>query len=146
MADTRTPEQRRRIMQAVGTRDTGPELALRRMLHRMGYRYRLHARELPGRADLYFPGRRKAIFVHGCFWHGHTCRKGRLPRSRLEYWAPKIAQNKRRDRANGKALKDLGIETLVVWQCQLRDCDRLKSVLVLFLGRPGPNRAKRPRN
>lgn len=145
MADTRTPEQRRRIMQSVGTSNTGPEVALRRMLHRMGYRYRLHARELPGKVDLYFPSRRKAIFVHGCFWHGHSCRKGRLPSSRLDYWAPKIQQNKRRDRSNVRALKKLGIESLIVWQCQLRDCDELKPVLVLFLGRKGSNRATKPR-
>lgn len=145
MADTRTPAQRRRIMQAVGTSDTGPEIALRKLLHAMGYRYRLHARELPGRVDIYFPSRRKAIFVHGCYWHGHRCKKGRLPRSRLDYWGPKIAQNKSRDRSNVRALKHLGVQPLVVWQCQLRDCERLKSVLVLFLGRPGPNRARKPR-
>ena len=81
--DTRTPEQRRRIMQAVGSKHTGPELVVRRLLHRMGYRYRLHRRDLPGRPDIAFISRRKAIFVHGCFWHGHDCPKGRLPKSRL---------------------------------------------------------------
>lgn len=147
MADTRSPEQRRRIMQSVGTADTGPELVVRRLLHRLGYRYRLHARELPGRVDLYFPARKKAIFVHGCFWHGHRCRKGKLPQSRLDYWGPKIARNKERDRANIRALRKLGIEPLIVWQCQLRDMERLNSVLVLFLDRPiQRNRATRSGN
>jgi DNA mismatch endonuclease, patch repair protein len=142
MADTRTPEQRTRIMQAVGVRDTGPEMVVRRMLHRIGYRYRLHACELPGKVDIYFPSRRKAIFVHGCFWHGHRCRKGRLPSSRLNYWGPKIAANRLRDQRNIRALRRMGIETKVVWQCQIRDCAALQSVLVLFLGRAGKNRVK----
>ncbi len=86
--DTRTSEQRRRIMQAVKSRDTGPEMIVRRLLHRMGYRYRLHRKDLPGKPDVALVSRRKAIFVHGCFWHGHGCPKGRLPKSRLDYWQP----------------------------------------------------------
>src|ERR1051325_667957 len=97
MTDTRTKEQRSRIMKSVGTRDTGPELAVRRMLHRMGYRYRLHRKDLPGRPDIAFPSRRKAIFVHGCFWHGHACSKGKLPKSRLDYWTAKVKANQDRD-------------------------------------------------
>lgn len=143
MADTRSPAVRRKIMQAVKTTDTGPEMVVRRMLHRMGYRYRLHAEELPGRVDLYFPKRRKAIFVHGCFWHGHSCRKGRPPKSRLEYWAPKISANRSRDRRNVRELRALGIETKVVWQCQLLNCQKLSDVLVLFLGRTGQNRPRK---
>ena len=85
VADTRTPEQRRRIMQSVKTENTGPELVVRRLLHGMGYRYRLHRRDLAGKPDIVFVSRRKAIFVHGCFWHGHSCPKGRLPKSRLDY-------------------------------------------------------------
>src|ERR1035438_3891223 len=108
MADTRTPEQRRRIMQSVGTRDTGPELKVRRLLFSLGYRYRLNAKKLPGRPDIVFPGRMKAIFVHGCFWHGHGCRKGRAPKSRIEYWKPKLKNNRRRDLAQSRALKTLG--------------------------------------
>jgi DNA mismatch endonuclease, patch repair protein len=95
--DTRTPDQRSRIMQAVKQKDTGPELLLRRALHRLGYRYRTHAKDLPGRPDLVFASRKKVIFVHGCFWHGHDCSKGRLPKSRPEYWIPKIEANKARD-------------------------------------------------
>src|SRR5712664_2810518 len=97
MADTRTKEQRSRIMKSVGTYHTGPELTVRRLLHRLGYRYRLHRRDLPGRPDIVFPGRRKAIFIHGCFWHGHDCSKGKLPKSRTEYWTAKIRANQDRD-------------------------------------------------
>lgn len=143
MADTRTPAQRRAIMQAVGTKDTGPELAVRKVLHGLGYRYRLHAPDLPGRVDIFLPRHRKAIFVHGCFWHGHRCAKGRLPRSRLDYWGPKIVANRQRDRANRRALKRLGIQPLVIWQCQTRDCARLADVLVLFLRGRTSNRAKK---
>ena len=82
--DTRTPQQRRRIMQAVKSRDTKPEMVVRRCLHAMGYRYRLHRKDLPGRPDIVFAGRRKAIFVHGCFWYRHGCAKGQLPKSRLD--------------------------------------------------------------
>ena len=88
--DTRTPQQRRRIMQAIKSRDTKPEMVVRRCLHAMGYRYRLHRKDLPGRPDIMFAGRRKGIFVHGCFWHRHGCAKGRLPKSRLKYWKPKL--------------------------------------------------------
>jgi len=90
MSDTRTPDQRRRIMQSVKTKNTGPELAVRKALHAEGYRFRLHRRDLPGSPDVVFPGRNKVIFIHGCFWHGHACKKGAAPKSRLEYWGPKI--------------------------------------------------------
>jgi DNA mismatch endonuclease (patch repair protein) len=134
MADTRTPEQRRRIMQSVGTRDTGPELKVRRLLFSLGYRYRLNAKKLPGRPDIVFPGRMKAIFVHGCFWHGHGCRKGRAPKSRIEYWKPKLKNNRRRDLAQSRALKTLGWSVLVIWQCETNDPEDLGARLVAFLG------------
>jgi DNA mismatch endonuclease (patch repair protein) len=133
MADTRNAEQRRRIMQAVGTRDTGPELAVRRMLHGMGYRYRLQARDLPGRPDVVFRSRKKVIFVHGCFWHGHRCRKGRAPKSRLEYWGPKLAANRARDKAQVRALRKMGWSVLTIWQCQTANVERLRDRLVGFL-------------
>ena len=95
--DTRTEEQRRRIMQAVRTRDTGPEMIVRRLLHSLSYRYRLHRNDLPGKPDVAFLSRRKAIFVHGCFWHGHGCPQGRPPKSRLDYWKPKLDGNRERD-------------------------------------------------
>jgi len=135
MTDTRSPEQRRRIMQSVKTRDTGPEVSIRRALHRLGYRYRLHVKDLPGSPDLVFPARRKVIFVHGCFWHGHECPKGNLPKSRLEYWGPKIAKNKERDSRNAKQLEELGWKSTVVWQCDLKDEKAVQKRLVRYLGR-----------
>lgn len=134
--DTRTPDQRRRIMQAVKSSDTKPELTVRRCLHGMGYRYRLHRKDLPGRPDIAFIARRKAIFVHGCFWHRHGCPKGRLPKSRLEYWKPKLEANVLRDQAKIDELKLLGWKTLVVWQCELADKDALATRLQDFVGKP----------
>lgn len=137
MADTRTPAQRRRIMQSVKQKDTGPELTVRKKLHGLGYRFRLHARSLSGRPDLVFPSRKKAIFIHGCFWHGHDCGKGRLPKSRLEYWKPKIEANKTRDERNVNELKKAGWESLVLWQCEVARLDDVLNRIVQFLGPPG---------
>lgn len=137
MADTRTKEQRSRIMKSVGTRDTGPELLVRRLLHRGGYRYRLHRKDLPGRPDIVFPGRRKAIFIHGCFWHGHECNKGKLPKSRTEYWTTKIKANQDRDARVISRLEDDGWQTLTVWQCELKHLDATEGILREFLGPPG---------
>ena len=131
--DTRTPEQRRRIMQAVKSKDTKPEMIVRRCLHAMGYRYRLHRKDLPGRPDIVFVGRRKAIFVHGCFWHGHGCSKGQLPKSQLDYWLSKLKQNVRRDRMNIEQLELMGWRALVIWQCQTTDIDALRVQLITFL-------------
>lgn len=131
--DTRTPEQRRRIMQAVKGKDTKPEWIVRRLLYGMGYRYRLHRKGLPGRPDIAFVGRKKAIFVHGCFWHGHECQKGRLPKSRLDYWQPKLEKNVNRDRTKIEQLESLGWRSLTVWQCELGDLDALTARLRAFL-------------
>ena len=131
--DTRTPEQRRRIMQAVKSRDTGPELVVRRLLHRMGYRFRLHRRDLPGRPDIALIARRKAIFVHGCFWHGHGCPKGRLPKSRIEYWHKKVDENKKRDRTKREQLGAMGWSVLTIWQCEIVDLDSLDSRIREFV-------------
>lgn len=106
-------------MQAVKTKDTGPEMTVRRTLHSHGYRYRLHQKELPGRPDIVFKSRRKAIFVNGCFWHGHGCSKGKLPKSKLNYWQPKIEQNKARDARNIAELEAAGWKVLVIWQCEI---------------------------
>lgn len=133
MADTRTAEQRRKIMQAVQGKDTGPEWVVRRLLHGAGYRYRLHDRRLPGRPDIVFPGRRKTIFVHGCFWHGHDCAKGRLPKTRLDYWAPKIEANRERDARKRAELEALGWTVCVVWQCEIKEIEALKVRLWTFL-------------
>lgn len=132
--DTRTPQQRRRIMQAVKSRDTKPEIIVRRCLHSMGYRYRLHRKDLPGRPDIVFGSRRKAIFVHGCFWHRHDCAKGRLPKSRLNYWKPKLDENVIRDKTRLEELDELGWQTLVIWQCELDDLEALAARLQDFVG------------
>lgn len=122
-------------MQSVGTKNTGPELAVRQLLHRLGFRFRLHRKDLPGKPDIVFPGRRKVIFVHGCFWHRHSCPKGRLPKSRLDYWEPKLAQNVTRDHANVTALQALGWDVLTLWQCELRDTLELERRLQAFLNK-----------
>ena len=121
-------------MQAVKSRDTGPEMIVRRLLHRLGYRYRLHRRDLPGTPDVALLSRRKAIFVHGCFWHGHGCPKGRLPNSRLDYWRPKLNSNRERDRRNEEELRSMGWTVLVIWQCETADLEALARRLHDFLG------------
>ncbi|MFN4089285.1 MAG: very short patch repair endonuclease [Alphaproteobacteria bacterium] len=123
-------------MQSVKGRDTGPERIVRRILHRAGYRYRLHDRRLPGTPDIVFRSRRKAIFVHGCFWHAHGCAKGRPPKSRTDYWDAKIQANCARDARNRSDLEALGWEVLIVWQCELKREDDLATRLSSFLGRP----------
>lgn len=129
MTDTRSPEQRRRIMQAVGVRNTGPEILVRSALHRAGLRFRLHRTDLPGKPDLVLPSKRVAVFVHGCFWHGHGCKKGRLPKSRLDYWEPKILRNRQRDRKNVRDLRALGWRVISVWQCNLMNGNYLNAVV-----------------
>jgi len=108
-------------------------MIVRRALHAMGYRYRLHCKDLPGKPDIVFRGRKKAIFVHGCFWHRHGCPKGQLPKSRLDYWRPKLEANVARDRAKIEELKEGGWRVLVVWQCETRDTDTLATRLVEFV-------------
>jgi DNA mismatch endonuclease (patch repair protein) len=134
--DTRTPEKRSEIMAAVRSKNTGPELAVRRLAFRLGYRFRLHGAHLPGRPDLVFSSRRCAIFVHGCFWHGHGCSKGRLPKSRRDYWRPKIAANRKRDQRNVEQLHANDWRSLVVWQCELRNPQRLARRILRFLSSP----------
>jgi DNA mismatch endonuclease (patch repair protein) len=131
--DTRIPQKRSEIMAAVRQKNTGPEMRLRRVLHAAGYRYRIHKPDLPGTPDLAFVTRRKAIFVHGCFWHGHGCAKGKLPKSRRAYWFPKIARNRQRDRQNIAELKCRGWRSLVIWQCQMRNVDELLKTVSRFL-------------
>lgn len=134
MADVLTPEQRSACMAAVRSRNTTPEMVVRRLVHRMGYRYALHKKALPGCPDLAFVSRRKAIFVHGCFWHGHNCRRGaRVPVGNRDYWTAKIARNKKRDRLSRRALEAVGWRALVIWECQLRAGDRVAIRLTRFL-------------
>lgn len=131
-----TPEQRSRIMRAVKGRDTAPEMTVRRMVHAMGYRFRLHREDLPGKPDLVFPRLRKVIFVHGCFWHGHRCMRGdRPPKTNAEYWSGKIERNRIRDGANLAALKADVWRVAVVWECELRAPERVKRRLAAFLGK-----------
>jgi DNA mismatch endonuclease (patch repair protein) len=115
--DSLTQQRRSWLMSRVKGRDTAPELAVRRMLHALGYRYRLNVKSLPGKPDIVFGPRKKAIFIHGCFWHGHKCTKGRLPKSNSAFWTEKVVTNKARDRRNVRGLKAIGWEVLVIWQC-----------------------------
>jgi DNA mismatch endonuclease (patch repair protein) len=131
---TEDPAQRSRIMRAVKGSDTSPEMAVRRMAHAMGYRYRLHRKDLPGKPDLVFPRLRKAIFVHGCFWHGHECKRGaRAPKANAQYWTEKISRNKLRDSHNIKALEERGWASAVIWECELKHLTRVKQRIRAFL-------------
>lgn len=123
-------------MQSVKTKNTGPERVVRKALFALGYRFRLHRKELPGSPDIVFPSRKKAIFIHGCFWHGHDCSKGRGSKSRTEYWGPKVETNRARDERNIRDLAERGWQTHVVWQCELKDMDDLLKRLGNFLGPP----------
>ncbi|MNZ90184.1 Very short patch repair protein [compost metagenome] len=132
--DRLTPEHRSWLMSRVGSKDTKPELVVRRLVFAMGYRYRLHSKHLPGSPDLVFPGRKKVIFVNGCFWHGHLgCRYGRLPKSRVEFWQAKIDRNRERDRENIASLEADGWRVLTVWQCELKDIETLANRLNEFI-------------
>jgi DNA mismatch endonuclease (patch repair protein) len=135
--DTLTPEQRSERMGRVRNKDTKPELKVRRLLHRMGYRYRLHAGDIPGRPDVVFRRKRKAIFVHGCFWHRHpdpACPLARTPKSRHDFWSAKFAANVARDARVTDELSQLGWDAFTVWECQLRDTGDLERRLREFLG------------
>ncbi len=135
MVDRLSPEARSRNMARISGKDTSPEMTIRRLLHTMGYRYRLHARSLPGKPDLVFPSRRKAIFVHGCFWHRHQgCRYAYRPKSRTDFWDRKFAQNVERDARNLRALADGGWQALVIWQCEIKDVPPVRDQLLGFLG------------
>jgi DNA mismatch endonuclease (patch repair protein) len=132
--DNLTRAQRSAAMARVRSRDTKPELVVRRLIYSLGYRYRLYHSKLPGKPDLIFARQRKAIFVHGCFWHGHCCRAGKnRPRSNLSYWSAKLLRNQQRDVANRKALRKLGWKILVLWECQIGNSARLRSRIETFL-------------
>lgn len=130
-------EQRSRTMRAVKSRDTGPELVIRRLLHGAGYRFRLHRNDLPGKPDLVFPSRRKILFIHGCFWHGHDCARGaRAPKNNADYWEAKIQRNKTRDVKNIAQLTAAGWGVLVIWECDIADRENLLARLRSFLDGP----------
>ena len=125
-------------MALIRAKDTGPEMMVRRLVYGLGYRYRLHGRSVPGKPDLVFAGRKKVIFVHGCFWHRHpdsACKLARMPKSRLEFWAPKLEKNKLRDETVSKALAELGWQSLTIWECQLTDIPAVSEQVRSFLDR-----------
>ena len=121
-------------MARIRARDTRPEMAVRRLLHSLGYRYRLHRRELPGSPDICFPSRKKAVFIHGCFWHRHDgCRRTTNPKTRTSYWKDKFRKNVIRDRRNIAGLAELGWAAMVVWECETKNLKRLAPRLIRFL-------------
>lgn len=127
-------EGRSALMATIRKTNTKPELIVRKLVHRMGYRFRLHRRALPGTPDLVFPSRKKVIFVHGCFWHRHNCKAGRKqPSKNLDYWLPKLRRNVERDTRNLEALKGSGWEALVVWECELDEPEKLVATIEAFL-------------
>lgn len=133
-------------MRRIRSKDSSPEMTVRRLLHKLGYRYRLHRHDLPGRPDIIFPGRRKIIFVHGCFWHVHTgCKRSHAPKSNKAYWVPKLRRNRLRDKRNHSSLKALGWKSLVLWECQIGDAQRLNIRVRTFLDRASGSRKTRPR-
>ena len=134
LADVHTQEQRSRNMAAIRSKDTKPEMLVRRLVHCMGYRYRLHRKDLPGKPDLTFPSLRKVLFVHGCFWHMHHCRYGRVkPATNAQFWELKRKSNVARDLRDRRRLRTMGWRSLIVWECWLRDIEGLGVKLVNFL-------------
>jgi DNA mismatch endonuclease (patch repair protein) len=134
MADVLTAEQRHRNMVAIKGRDTRPEMHVRSLLHSLGYRYRLHQKDLPGKPDLVFPRLRKIIFVHGCFWHMHRCRYGRvIPATNTDFWQKKRNSNVERDKQNIATLRKFGWDILILWECQTKDSDILRRYVSKFL-------------
>lgn len=120
------------------SKDTKPEFVVRRLTHSLGYRFRLHRKDLPGRPDLVFPGRRAAVFVHGCFWHGHDCAKGmKRPATNAEFWNAKLDSNRVRDERHVSQLEAAGWKVLVLWECGLKDLQQVSRQLRDFLGPPG---------
>jgi DNA mismatch endonuclease (patch repair protein) len=134
MADKFDKETRSKIMAKVTGRNTKPEIAVRKLLWKMGFRYRLHDKNLPGKPDIVFSKKKKAIFVHGCFWHNHTgCKRATMPQSNADYWQEKIWRNVRRDRTNIAELESMRWQVLIVWECELKNVETLKSKLLCFL-------------
>ena len=135
MADRLTPEARSRNMRAIRGKNTKPELTIWRLLHAAGYRFRLHRKDLPGRPDIVFPSRRKAIFVHGCFWHQHPgCPYAYMPKTRAAFWRDKLQRNTERDATAQAALAACGWRALIVWECEIADTKLLMIRLKAFLG------------
>ena len=132
--DNIPPSERSEIMSRVRSKNSRPEMQVRRLVSAEGYRYRLHVKDLPGCPDLVFRSRAKVIFVHGCFWHRHEgCALARMPKSRLDFWEPKLEANKQRDARNSQQLAREGWKVLTIWECQLKDTERLQTTIRSFL-------------
>ena len=132
--DTFQPFERSRIMRAVKSCDTKPEMKVRRLIHSLGFRYRLHRSDLPGKPDLVFSSRKKIIFVHGCFWHGHDCKRGaRIPEANRDYWLRKISHNVERDAKHRIDLERMGWRNFVIWECETKDLQALAKRIQDFL-------------
>jgi DNA mismatch endonuclease (patch repair protein) len=137
MTDVFDTEKRSAVMRAVKSRDTAPELEVRRAAHALGLRFRLGRSDLPGKPDLVFPARRTALFVHGCFWHGHDCPRGaRMPQTNRAYWQAKIARNMSRDKATLASLRKLGWKPVVIWECETKDAEKLARLILRRVGTP----------
>jgi len=144
VVDVLTPALRSKCMAAIRGRNTSPELKVRKIIHAMGFRYRLHCADLPGKPDIVFRKRHSIILVNGCFWHQHDFRDGRIPNSRRTYWGPKLARNVERDLQNIRKLKQMGWRVTVVWECETSDVLGLTRRISRFLS--VPKRAKRKRS
>ena len=131
--DNLTKEERSVVMSKVRSKDTKPELTIRYIIHKAGYRYRLHKKSLPGKPDLVFASLGKIINVNGCFWHGHSCKAGRIPKSNVQFWVNKIEANKARDKKNMRKLNRLGWSVKTIWECQTKDEVRVKNRLLRYL-------------
>ena len=135
MADVHTKQQRSYNMSRIKGKNTKPEILIRKIIHRMGYRFRLHRKDLPGKPDLVLPRLNKIVFVHGCFWHMHNCRYGKVtPKTRAEFWQTKREGNVKRDKRNIRLLKKQDWQVLVVWECQIRNIEKLRKRIAEFLG------------
>ena len=141
MTDVYSPDKRSAVMRRVKGKDTAPELQVRRLIWAMGGRYRLHRKDLPGKPDIVLPGRRLAVFVHGCFWHGHDCARGaRVPKANRDYWLGKVGRNRSRDIASRSALEASGWRVETVWECELKDKPALQARVKGWLGKEVLNR------
>jgi len=128
-----TPQERSALMSRIRSKNTKPEMTVRRLIFSMGYRYRLHSRQLPGKPDLVFAGRNKVIFVHGCFWHAHSCNRGFKPKTNVEFWQKKLQTNQLRDERAVKELHAAGWKCLTIWECEVGDVERLAHRVKAFL-------------
>jgi DNA mismatch endonuclease, patch repair protein len=145
--DSLTPAQRSERMARIRSKNTQPEVRVRRLVHRLGYRFRLHRNGMPGRPDLVFPARRKVIFVHGCFWHAHEgCNVANLPKSNTEFWREKFARNRERDATNRSALVNDGWDVMILWECEISKPDIVMAALTSFLGPGGHSKRRRVHN